>query len=150
MPIIFRRPAGSQKALGFQWPLLLGTHSSSCLPLIKRQGLPRFQGNDIHIHIPGTYISESRQFLHHLLFGPRSWPSTSNASLLRPASAFPAANEKEVIAIFGLQFSNPTKFLSKSSLRSRVVTEQSRGVLTKQCFFSLEKFHHFSTKKLGK
>jgi len=96
-------------------------YSSSCLPLIKRQGLPRFQGNDIHIHIPGTYISESRQFLHHLLFGPRSWPSTSNASLLRPHPHSLQQMRKKSLPFLGSNFSNPNKIPVK------VKSPQPRG-----------------------
>jgi hypothetical protein len=59
----------------------------------------------------------------------------------------PTKNEKEVIAILGSNFQTH-KFLSKSSLCTRVVTEQRR--FSKQWFFSLAKFRHFSTKKLGK
>jgi hypothetical protein len=48
------------------------------------------------------------------------------------------ANEKKSLPILGSNF-KPTKFLSKSSL----------GNFVAERFFSLAKFRHFSTKKLG-
>jgi hypothetical protein len=54
-------------------------------------------------------------------------------------------NEKEVIAILGSNFQTH-KFLSKSSLRSRVVTEQR---CSKQCFFYPGEISPFFNKEIG-